>query len=185
MLIGLVAVAVVFALLWVTGGFRKRTDLRIDVAAGQLISTGPYEFTFTKATAQRVNRFGSEVVVQVFAIGTGRTTGTTSISPSTLSPMFVAVDEATREIKENDGQRFGPGGTFGHGNAFTPGLAPVEFTVTFEFSDNYRPGPELTFAVADLEFSDTTLLGTGEKSWNNADRQYVMTLPVTRLPDDL
>ena len=183
-LIGLLVLALVLALIWALGGFGARTDQRIPAEPGQLIVTGPYEFSFTRATAQRINRFGSEVVVEVRAIGTGRTTGDEAISPSTLNPMFIARDDVTRELQEADGQRFGPGGGFDSGDTFTPGLPPVEFTVTFEFSENYRPGSTIVFAVSELEYTDTSLLGTGEKVWNNADRTYVLQLPVTKLPDD-
>jgi hypothetical protein len=178
------ALALVLGLVWAAGGFEERTDLRIDTRPGQLIATGPYEFSFTRATAQRMNRFGSEWVVQVLVHGTGRTTGDEAITPSTLNPMFAAADERSREAHDMEGQRFGSGATYGStGSSFTPGLAPVDYTVTFEFSDTYRPGAELTFAVFELEYTDTSLLGTGEKTWNNADRRYVLRLPVTRLPD--
>ncbi len=183
-LIGVVVLALMLALIWALGGFKARTDLRIPAEPGQLIATGPYEFTFTRATAQRIKRFGTDVVVAVRVIGTGRTTGDEAITPSTLNPMFIARDEATREFQEADGQRFGPGGGFDYGDSFTPGLPPVEFTVTFEFSENYRPGRTIVFAVSELEYTDTSLLGTGEKVWNNADRTFVMQLPVTQLPDD-
>lgn len=162
-----------------------RKDLRIPTAPGQVIVTGPYEFTFTKATAQRVERFGSEVIVDVRVIGMGRTTGDAAIAPSTLNPMFVARDEASLEIQEANGQRFGPGGSLENGDTFTPGLPPVEFTATFEFSEKYRPGKTLVFAVAQLEFTDRSLLGTGEKTWNNGDRFFFVNLPLTTLPDDL
>ncbi len=185
MLVGVVAIALVLALIWALGGFERRTDLRIPTEPGAVIRTGPYEFTFTKATAQRINRFGNEVVVDVRVIGTGRTTGDASIAPSTLNPMFVARDETSREVQEAQGQRFGSGSGFDQGDTFTPGLPPVPYTVTFEFSETYRPGSSLVFAVSELEYTDTTLLGTGEKSWNNGDRNFVLTLPVTQLPDDL
>lgn len=184
LLLGVGVLALVLTLLWVLGGFQDRTDLRIVSRAGALVATGPYEFAFTRATAQRVNRFGDEYVVQVFVYGTGRTTGDSAESPSTLSPMFWAYDQQSREIHAMEGQRFGPGATFGHGSSFTPGLPPQDYVVTFEFTDAYRPGSSITFAVAELEFSDTSLLGTGEKTWNNADQRYVMQLPLTRLPDE-
>ena len=183
MLLGVGVLTVVLTLIWALGGFRDRTDLRIASLAGAPIATGPYEFAFTRATAQRVKRFGDEFTVQVFVYGTGRTTGDTAESPGTLSPMFWAYDQQSRELHAMEGQRFGPGATFGHGSSFTPGLPPQDYVVTFEFTDAYRPGPSITFAVAELEFSDTSLLGTGEQTWNNADRRYVMQLPVTRLAD--
>ena len=177
------ALALVAALIWGLGGFADRTDLRLDARPGQVISTGPYEFAFTEATAQRMNRFGSEYIVQVLVKGTGRTTGHEAITPETLNPMFAAALAPGGEVRENVGQRFGPGATYGHGTSFTPGLPPVEFSVVFELGGDASPATTLTFAVAELEYSDTTLLGTGEQNWNNADARYVMSLPLTRLPD--
>ena len=38
--------------------------------------------------------------------------------------------------------------------------------------------------MSELEFTDDSLLGTGEKTWNNGDRNFVLILPVTELPDE-
>ena len=56
--------------------------------------------------------------------------------------------------------------------------------MVFEFSGKYRPGATLRFGVSELEFTDDSLLGTGEKTWNNGDRNFVLILPVTELPDE-
>ena len=37
---------------WVLGGFERRTDLLRPTAVGTLVTTGPYELRFTRATAQ-------------------------------------------------------------------------------------------------------------------------------------
>lgn len=184
-LTGFVVVALVLTVIWAAGGFAGRKDLRITTEPGQLIATGPYEFAFTRATAQRVERFGSEVIVDVRLIGTGRTTGDRAIAPSSLSPMFVARDEATREIQEAESQQIGPGAGLENGSTFTPGLPPVEFTVEFEFPASFRPGKTLVFAIAELEFGDRSLLRTGEKSWNNGDRYFFVTLPLEQLPNEV
>lgn len=185
MLLGLVVAAAVLALVWALGGFGVRSDLRVPTAAKQVISTGPYEFTFDRVTAQRVSRFDDEVYVEVKVLGTGRTTGDQAVAPTSLDAMFAAKDDASGEIHEPTGQRFGPDAAIVDGSHFTPGLPPVDYQVVFEFSEGFRPGKVLRVAVSELEFTDTSLLGTGEKTWNPGDRNFVLLLPVTTLPDRL
>ena len=64
-----------------TGGFKKRTDLLKTTPPGTLITSGPYEFRFTEATAQHKKDFGGAPYWEVVIIGEGRTTGTESSSP--------------------------------------------------------------------------------------------------------
>jgi hypothetical protein len=179
-----VVVAAMVLAVWVLGGFDRRTDLLVPTAPGTTVLTGPYAFTFTKATAQRRKSYSGTSATEwhVVVVGTGRTTGDESITPSTLNPMFLSRDPGTDELQPMSGQQFGDGDSYSDGSSFTPGLAPVSYRVEFTYSERYRPGPTLRFAVFQLEYSDNTIVGTGEKTWNNTSHGYVFTLPVTVVP---
>jgi hypothetical protein len=75
--------------------FKKRTDLLRTTPPGTLFTTGPYEFRFTDATAQRRKDFDGTPFWRVVMIGEGRTTGKESISPGYLpnSGMFISRDD--------------------------------------------------------------------------------------------
>ena len=62
------------------GGFERRTDLLRKSQPGTLITTGPYEFRFTEATAQaKTDTAGAITAWEIIMIGEARTTGDTSI----------------------------------------------------------------------------------------------------------
>ena len=182
---GLVAAALVavVALMWVLGGFERRTDLIRPAAVGSLVSTGPYELRFSGATAQQRTTYDDQVVWRVTAIGEGRTTGDVTIAPDHLGDdaMFVTKDPASGVVSTPEGQSFRPGG-FVSSKAFTPGLPPQPFQVEFELPRTYQPGPTISFVVFDLEFRDSSLLGDQEPQWRNADEASRFELPVEVLP---
>ena len=177
------ALAALLALVWALGGFERRTDLLRPTEVGTLISTGPYEFRFTGATAQQRTTYDDKVVWRLTAVGEGRTTGDVTIAPSYLGDggMFVAKDPVGGTISTPESQSFRPGG-FVSGSAFTPGLPLQPFRVEFEFPRTYQPGPALSFLVFDLEFRDNSLLGDQEPQWRNADEASRFELPVEVLP---
>ena len=180
----LLSLALIVLTLWQLGGFERRTDTRLDTAPGTLLVTGPYELTFTEATAQRSTRFDDTTYWKVTAIGTGRTTGNTTLAPKDTGSygMFASRDDASREVQIPKATHFGDADN-GSRHAFTPGLAPVRFTVTFEYSAEYRPAPTIRLAVFKLEFRDTSLLRDGDKEWANSEYSYQIQLPVQVLPD--
>ena len=181
-----VAVVAVLALLlglvWGAGGFGRRTDLLLDRAPGTTVSTGPYELRFSTATAQQRTDYRGEVVWRLVMSGEGRTTGDESIAPlfADQNGMFVAKDQASGEIQVADGQALGVEKRLG--GRFTPGLPMQPFEVQFEFGEDYRPQPSITFVVYQLDYRDSSLLGNQDKSWRNAERAYRFQLPVTELP---
>ena len=71
----LVLVLLVVAV-WGFGGFKRRTDLLKTMPPGALITSGPYEFRFTEATAQRKKKYDGTFSWEIVMIGEGRTTGT-------------------------------------------------------------------------------------------------------------
>ena len=176
------ALVLVLVLVWGAGGFGRRTDLLLDRPVGSLVTTGPYEFRFSSATAQQRTDYSGAVVWRVVMSGEGRTTGEESIAPlyADDNGMFVAKDETSGEIQTSDGQTLGVEKRIG--GRFTPGLPLQPFEVQFEFSQDYRPQPVITLGVYQLEFRDSSLLGNQEKSWRNAERAYRFELPVTELP---
>jgi hypothetical protein len=177
------ALVLLVAAVWGFGGFRKRTDLLIPTAPGTTISTGPYELAFTRVTAQRTTESGTNAVSwSVKVVGTGRTTGARSIAPEISDDgMFASKDPGSGEIEVATGQDIGNGGTNDR-TTFTPGAPPLDYAVTFTYAASYAPGPTLRFLVSTLEFTDTSLVGDGKKTWNNTSYAYEMFLPVQVLP---
>jgi hypothetical protein len=177
------ALALVVVAIWGFGGFKRRTDLLIVTPPGTVVSTGPYELAFTEATAQRkVDSTTNEVSWTVEAVGTGRTTGDISLAPEAYDDgMFASKDPASGETQESSGFTMGASGKTDR-RAFTPGVPPIPYTVSFNYSGRYVPGPTLRFLVNTLTFSDTSLLRDGKKSWHNALYAYETFLPVRVLP---
>ena len=181
----LLSLVLVLTTTWALGGFRTRTDRLIDTAPGTLITTGPYQFTFTEATAQRKRRFDGPIYWQLTVRGTARNTGTESLAPKAVGPdaMFVSKDEVSGEIQEPQGAAIGPEATSANRESLVPGLPATEYRVEFDYSERYVPTATLRFLAFQLTFRDATLLGTGEKTWDDEDQAYHFTLPVRVLPD--
>lgn len=178
---GLVALGLagVVGLVWGLGGFDKRTDLLQPTAPGTLISTGPYEFTFSEVTAQQQTDLDNSRYWELTAVGTGRTTGDVSIAPDYgSSGTFVSRDVRSREIEEPSRLLFGGRRRNVDGALFTPGLAPIRFEVQFKYAGSYVPEPTLAFAVFRLQFSDTSLIGGQDKEWARTPYGFVYQLPV-------
>lgn len=178
----------VIALVWVAGGFRQRTDLRTDVTAGTAISTGPYELTFDRATVQKTRHFSeNRPVWEVVLYGTGRTTGDKAIAPNSSNWFMTARDPVSGTVLEPTQQGFGPSGsTSSGGDYFTPGLPPIPYRLTFQFSDDIKMPSRMDFGVWQLELRDRSLLQTGELSWARTNHFWVYpSMPLERLPDDL
>ena len=67
--------------------------------------------------------------------------------------------------------------------AFTPGLPPVRYALTFTFSPTYRPQPTLKLLVSELEYS-TGYLASDEKTWLIGTYGFLYELPVRELPPE-
>lgn len=179
-----VVLGLLVTLVWTAGGFEKRSNNNILVEPGTLIESGPFEFTFTGATAQKNRDEGWTVRV----IGSGRTTGESTERPKTgESGAFVARDPKSREIQVPLTPEIGEKVTIESRpvtNHFTPGLPMVPITLELEFTDAYEPTANLMFLVLQQEFVDNTLTKTGEQTWNIVNSGSVMDLPVTLLPPE-
>jgi hypothetical protein len=181
------SIALILALLvvaiWGFGGFKKRTDLLKPTPPGTLITTGPYEFRFTEATAQRKKKYDSTFSWQIVMIGEGRTIGTESSSPKYFGDdgMFVSKDDLTQQVASPDSVRMGEGSNYERGQ-FTPGLPLSPYAVVFTYPDTYQPGPTIRFGVAELVYG-THYLASDEKSWHNGTYIYLVHLPVRVLPE--
>ncbi len=178
------AVVVLVSAVWGFGGLRRRTDLFTQTAPGTLISTGPYELTFTEATAQRsVDSDTHKVSWEIEAIGTGRTTGDVSLAPDVYdNGMFVTKDPTSAEVQESSGFTMGEDGKTDR-RTFTPGAPPIRYVVSFDYSSFYTPGPVIRLVVFTQKYSDTSLVGDGEKTWHNGLYAFELNLPVRVLPD--
>jgi hypothetical protein len=181
----MLALVLLVVAVWAFGGFDKRTDLLKTTPPGTLITTGPYEFRFTEATAQRKKDFAGGFHWELVVIGEGRTTGKESISPSYVGNggMFVSKDDASQEVVLPDSVRMGHNLGFDR-HRFTPGLALSAYAVVFKYKDSYRPGPTIRFAVSELVYGKH-LLTSEEEGWHNGTYGYQFYLPVRVLPEDL
>lgn len=179
--IAVLAVVVLVAGIWALGGFKVRTDTDQHVQPGESIESGPYEFVFSKATAQKNTSSDGEVSWMVLVHGTARTTGDESIYPK--NSMFAAKDPETVEQPDAGDTEIGTEGTGTHASYLTPGLPLVPYRVQFEFSEHFKPTDRILFAAYRLQEGNALLLDTGEKSWNNTRYAYRYDLPITVLPE--
>jgi hypothetical protein len=180
----LLVLVLLIVAVWGFGGFKRRTDVFRTTPPGTLFTTGPYEFRFTGATAQRKKDFDGTFHWRVMMIGEGRTTGKESISPSYMpnSGMFVSKDDGTQQITMPDSVRMGNEGYDRH--RFTPGLPLIPYSVVFKYDDTYRPGPTIRFVVWDVVYGKH-FLASDEEGWHNGTHGYQFYLPVRVLPEDL
>lgn len=182
----LAAAVLLVGLVWLAGGFEQRTDVRTSVAPGTTITTGPYAFTFDRATVQKKRDYDDTLLWEVVVIGSGRVTGDQALGPSTLDWFFAAREPVSGRTAEPEDQQFGPPGRPSGGSFFTPGLAPIPYRVVFQFPLELDQPRSVQLAAWELEYRDTTLLRTGELSWARGDSYYRYEgLPTTRLADDL
>lgn len=182
------AIVLVVGLVWVTGGFEPRTDVRTDVTPGTIVATGPYEFTFDRATVQKTRHFSEKRLVwEVVVYGSGRTTGDEAIAPSSLNWFMSARDPRSGILLQPTLQGFGPVESAVSGGAFfTPGLEPIPYRLTFQFSDDIPMPSSIDLAVWELELRDRSLLQTGELDWARTNHVSVYpAMPLQQLPDDL
>jgi hypothetical protein len=180
------AVVVLIGLVWLAGGFERRTDLRTVVGPGTTIETGPYEFTFDSATVQKKQTFSDEPVWEVVVVGSGRVTGDEALAPSSLNWFFSVRDPASGLVREPERQSFGPVDRTSGGSFFTPGLALIPYRLTFELPADIAQPSTVELAVWELEYRDTSLLQIGDLTWARADGYYWYEgLPMTRLADEL
>lgn len=180
----LLALVLIVVAIWGLGGLRQRTDVFRNVPVGSLVSTGPYVLSFTEATAQLTTDFDDTSYWKVTVIGSGRSTATKTMAPtwSGDESMFLAKDDASQELELPTSTSFGGVDALLDRDAFTPGLAPILYAVTFKFHESYRPGATLRFVAYDLDFYDNSLLGDGDKAWHNDNSGSRMFLPVRVLP---
>jgi hypothetical protein len=181
----LLALVLLVVAIWGFGGFKKRTDLLRTTPPGTLITTGPYEFRFTEATAQHKKNYDGTLYWEVVMIGEGRTTGTESISPNFTGngTIFASKDDLSQEISVPESVRMGEGHGFDR-HRFTPGLPLSPYSVVFKYKDTYRPGPTIRFAVSDLVYGKH-YLASEEKDWHNGVHGHQFYLPVRVLAEDL
>ena len=183
----LLSLALVVGLLYVAGGFKKRTDLLEPVEPGALIVTGPYELRFTEATAQPETDVDGKVEGwKVVAIGQARNTGDESMAPSLLGndSVFAVKDPASALTAEAYSADIGssPGGFSVYDRQhLAPGLPLIEYRVTFKLPPEYQPGSTVSLAVAELVYEDPYLT-TDEKTWDNGLFGFRVDLPLRTLP---
>lgn len=178
----LLSVALVVGLLQLAGGFGRRTDLLTPVGPGTPIGTGPYELTFTEATAQPIRSTdGATTGWEVVAIGSARTTGEEAMAPSWFGSdsVFALRDPAGTAPANPSGVDIGDliDGRGSGRRDLTPGLPATGYRVRFDLPADFRPGASIRLAVADLVY-DARYLTTDEKAWHNGPYGWRLDLPL-------
>jgi hypothetical protein len=183
------ALVLTIALVWGLGGFGKRTDLLRPVEPGALISTGPFEFRFTEATAQQ-QRDSNGVVTkwQIVVIGQARTTGNETIAPKYDGDygMFVIRDMASTATATAESATIGDQEGIGDvvRTRLVPGLPLTPYQLSFPLPASYQPSPTIRFGVFDLVYKDPYLL-EDQKEWRNGTYASRLDLPVRVLPPEV
>jgi hypothetical protein len=152
-------------------------------APGTIISSGPYELSFTEVTVQPdLNDRGAIERWEIIVVGSGRTTGDQTLSPPYYGndSMFAAKDLASGEVQVPTYADFGSGENSDK-IAFTPGLPPVRYALRFEFAATYQPQPTLQLLVSELEYS-TRDIASDAKTWVIGTYGFRYELPVRELP---
>lgn len=177
------ALLLVVAVVWGAGGFDRRTDLLRPVEPGALISTGPFEFTFTEATAQANS--GVVPTWEIVVIGQARTTGDETIAPkySGNDSMFAIRDLATNTTADPKSVGIGGQNELGISSRrfLAPGLPPTAYRLTFDVPATYQPGPTIRLGVMDLVY-EARYLTSDEEGWFNGTYGSRLDLPVRVLP---
>jgi hypothetical protein len=186
---GGVALAVVLVLVVVgsAGGFGRRTDRLRPVQPGALFRTGPFEFSFTEATAQlqRPDLNGARKW-SVVVVGRARNTGDVTLAPTIFGndTMFAIKDpgsgitaEPSLETIGDDANRLG----ISSRSDLTPGLPAAGYRLTFPLPTEFRPGPTVRLGVSDLVY-DARYLTNKDASWHNAFFGSRIDLPLRVIP---
>ncbi len=162
------------------GGFRQRQDQLTPTAVGQTFTAGPYELTLTEATVQYST---DNKIYEVVAIGTARTTADQTMSAAVAGGSFTyAQNLLTRDVQPVDSYSYGDSTDISlRARGLTPGLPPVRLTAEFEFAA--KPGDTLRLVVFDQEFSDASIFGDQDPTWNPVSTGHDVRLPLTALPD--
>ena len=180
------ALVLVIAVLWGAGGFGRRTDLLRPVEPGAMISTGPFELTFTEATAEQViDSKGTVTRWRIVVIGQARTTGDETLAPKYFGndSMFAIRDPGTDTAADPKSATVGEPDELGLSarSSLAPGLPPMEYRLTFELPPAYQPGPAIRLGVMDLVY-EARYLTSDEEGWFNGTYGSRVDLPVRVLP---
>jgi hypothetical protein len=184
----LLSLVMVIGLLYVAGGFEKRTDLLEPVAPGTLIVSGPFELRFTEATAQPQPEADGKIREwKIIAIGEARTTGEETMAPTIYGAngMFALEDPATDRLAEPARATIGESATrYGNPRAsLAPGLSATSYRLEFTMPPEYEPGSAVSLGIAELVFEDPYLV-SDEKTWDNGLFGFRVELPLRVLAGD-
>ena len=126
----MVALIVLIAAVAALGGFRERTDRLTRIAVGATMSTGPFDYTFTRATAQQRDDLG-KTIFQVDVYGTAQNTTKEGRGPSVNQ--FAARDLVDPQVVDAEATHLGTSTDYTVGLSLNPGLPPTPFRVEFQF----------------------------------------------------
>jgi|GEM_PF-3802549 len=159
------------------GGFGTRTDDRIVVAPGTVVETGLYQLQFTSATAYRVVDPRTKEVRQwlIRVVGTGRTTGDRSGSPSSS---WMAIGRSGTGVAE-DGTVYQVGGLAEIGADFQPQMPMTTFVIGATFPKEWTPDGQVNVIMSRAELRNNSASGSSSGLVYVPGRQYYYwTLPM-------
>lgn len=187
--IPILALALIAGLVWGFGGFKLRKDLAKPVAVGETVSTGQFEFTFSKATVQKTKEaWEDKTYFNVVVSGTARNITEKSATPSISknTGIIFARDPKTRQAIEVESADIGESQSSSvQRGSLAPGLPPQSYTLNFKFDENYVPAETLDLFVFIEKYGAAELVDDGEKAWQSTGNAYRYPLPITRLPDNI
>ncbi len=169
----IVLVAVVVSL----GGLGKRHDTLQTVAVGATISTGTFDYTFTKATAQAQDDLGKPIY-KVTVYGTAQNTTDAGRAPS--EDQFAGRDVVDPDAQDASGLEVGSSTGFAMGRSLNPGLAPAAFQVEFDFPQTWRPSGTFRIAASAM-VEEQYFLNQKQANWQNDDTGFQVYVPMQTL----
>lgn len=160
------------------GGFRERRDILHTVPIGATISTGAFDYTFTRATVQQQKDLDTPIY-KVLVYGTAQNTTDIGRGPST--DQFVGRDNTDKEVEEPQVTKIGTSSDFTVGTVLNPGLPPVPFRIDFEFKQSWRPTGTFRIAAANMT-EQKYFLNEAQPNWqNDASTIYQVYVPMQTL----
>ena len=183
----LLALLLLIAGVWGAGGFGQRTDRLRPVAPGALFRTGPFEFSFTEATAQQQrDPLDNALKWEIVVIGRARNIGEVTLAPSYVGSdnIFGIRDPGSTLIAVPTSKQIGDTTDrwgVSRRSALAPGLPAIGFRLVFPLPAEFRPGPTIRLGVSDLVYRDRSLT-SDEKTWDDSLYGSKIDLPLSVLP---
>lgn len=172
----LVAAAVVFGGLWVSGGLDERSDDVIAVQPGEVFETGPFQFVFTDAEIWET-RYGDgpREGWRIRIHGLARTTAEKS---DQLLSRWTAIGVDGSGVAENASVSL-VGQLRAYGAELQPGMPMVPIELQADLPADFEPADFIDLRIARLQSENRSTSGDPEAEILMAGRQaYQLRVPM-------